>query len=395
MPPKSLHISEYTVGWLCAIEEECYAASGMLDFRHSDPYPAPTDQNDYMYGEICSHNVVIVKLPTGHTGKAGASRTAVLFSESFPTIKIYLFVGIGGGMPWNSFENKPIHLGDVVVASPTRTGLPAIVYIIDQPITQLVIAVDRVARRYNLGDSPFHDHLKLLSPENLARQGVKYNLDKFNRPDSKYDILFGPKSKHHNGDDCSGCARSDIARQSPPSDRNPEFHRGPIASGDSVIQSGEERDRLSEKYKGAICFEMEAAGVMFETHCLVIRGISDYADAHKGYKWHNYAAATAAAFARQLLYDMPTTKKLEAKRLSAQPVTARASSSLRTPLPIAEAPDSGLINDPEEVPASSAQLSNSANTTGVSAPVVAWPLAPPTPPEGQKLPRLYKRDDKY
>lgn len=38
-----------------------------------------------------------------------------------------------------------------------------------------------------------------------------------------------------------------------------------------------------------------------EKHCLVIRGFSDYADSDKSYYWQDYAAATAAAFARQFL----------------------------------------------------------------------------------------------
>jgi nucleoside phosphorylase len=35
--------------------------------------------------------------------------------------------------------------------------------------------------------------------------------------------------------------------------------------------------------------------------CLVIRGICDYADSHKNKIWQPYAAATAAAFAKELL----------------------------------------------------------------------------------------------
>jgi nucleoside phosphorylase len=35
--------------------------------------------------------------------------------------------------------------------------------------------------------------------------------------------------------------------------------------------------------------------------CLVIRGICDYADSHKNKRWQPYAAATAAAYAKELL----------------------------------------------------------------------------------------------
>ena len=35
--------------------------------------------------------------------------------------------------------------------------------------------------------------------------------------------------------------------------------------------------------------------------CLVIRGICDYADSHWNKQWQGYAAATAAAYAKELL----------------------------------------------------------------------------------------------
>jgi len=39
--------------------------------------------------------------------------------------------------------------------------------------------------------------------------------------------------------------------------------------------------------------------------CLVIRGICAYADSHKNWVWQPYAAATAAAYAKELLYVIP------------------------------------------------------------------------------------------
>lgn len=78
-------------------------------------------------------------------------------------------------------------------------------------------------------------------------------------------------------------------------------HQGTIASGDSVVQNAERRDEVSRRFHNALCFEMEAAGVIDETQCLVIRGISDYSDSHKNGIWQDYAAASAAAFAKQFL----------------------------------------------------------------------------------------------
>lgn len=46
---------------------------------------------------------------------------------------------------------------------------------------------------------------------------------------------------------------------------------------------------------------MEAAGLMDDFPCIVIRGICDYADTHKNKRWQPYAAVTAAASAKEIL----------------------------------------------------------------------------------------------
>ncbi|KIW31184.1 uncharacterized protein PV07_02852 [Cladophialophora immunda] len=49
---------------------------------------------------------------------------------------------------------------------------------------------------------------------------------------------------------------------------------------------------------------MEAAGLMDVFPCLVVRGICAYSDSHKSTEWQEYAAATAAAYAREVLLVM-------------------------------------------------------------------------------------------
>lgn len=51
---------------------------------------------------------------------------------------------------------------------------------------------------------------------------------------------------------------------------------------------------------------MEAAGLLDANFpCLVVRGISDYAGSHKNNQWQWYAAAVAAAYAKELLAILP------------------------------------------------------------------------------------------
>lgn len=82
------------------------------------------------------------------------------------------------------------------------------------------------------------------------------------------------------------------------------FHQGTILSDDFVMRNPQKRDELSAVFHDAMCFEMEAAGAMEDARCLVIRGISDYADTHKSHLWQPYAAGTAAAFAREILHKI-------------------------------------------------------------------------------------------
>lgn len=64
------------------------------------------------------------------------------------------------------------------------------------------------------------------------------------------------------------------------------------------------RDKLIAQ-KDVLCFEMEAAGLMNQFPCLVIRGICDYADSHKNKEWQGYAAMAATAYAKDLLLRIP------------------------------------------------------------------------------------------
>ncbi|KAL3474800.1 hypothetical protein BJX99DRAFT_230996 [Aspergillus californicus] len=85
---------------------------------------------------------------------------------------------------------------------------------------------------------------------------------------------------------------------------------GTIGSGNQVIKDGLSRDRINSNLGGVLCFEMEAAGVVNLLNCLVIRGICDYADAHKNKAFQPIAAAAAAACAREIFVYLPCESKV-------------------------------------------------------------------------------------
>src|SRR5580658_6264858 len=111
-----LHHHDYTVAWVCALPLEMAAAKAMLDEIHPGLPTSPKDQNTYILGRICAHNVVIACLPSGVHGATSAATVASQMLFTFQSIRFGLMVGIGGGAPTKEFD---IRLGDVVVSKPT------------------------------------------------------------------------------------------------------------------------------------------------------------------------------------------------------------------------------------------------------------------------------------
>src|SRR3984957_19183975 len=107
---------DYTVAWVCALPLEMAAAKAMLDEIHPNLPTSSKDQNTYILGRICAHNVVIACLPSGVYGTTSAATVANQMLFTFKSIRFGLMVGIGGGAP---SKEADIRLGDVVVSKPT------------------------------------------------------------------------------------------------------------------------------------------------------------------------------------------------------------------------------------------------------------------------------------
>ena len=126
-------------------------------------------------------------------------------------------------------------------------------------------------------------------------------------------MLYSDTYSHRSGKyDCRDCdLRHVVQRQ--PRDTSPSIHYGTIGSANQVVKDAVTRERLRHQF-GIICVEMEAAGLMDDFPCLVIRGICDYADSHKNKRWQPYAAATAAAYAKELLAIIPSSQTIATVR---------------------------------------------------------------------------------
>jgi hypothetical protein len=130
-------------------------------------------------------------------------------------------------------------------------------------------------------------------------------LPKFSPDLAGDDILFEAGYSHAGGDDCTSCDIVRIIQRKTRTEATPQVHYGTVASGNHVMRDGTIRNRISSEFGGVLCFELETAAMMNTFPCLVIRGICDYADSHKNERWQGYAAATAAAYAKELLLVIP------------------------------------------------------------------------------------------
>ncbi|OPB39958.1 hypothetical protein A0O28_0000370 [Trichoderma guizhouense] len=311
----------YAVGWICAIATEYVAAQAFLDERHGSPSSVSRhDNNDYTLGRIGQHNVVIAVLPDGEYGIASAASVARDMLHSFPNVRIGLMVGIGGGAPSPSHD---IRLGDIVVSAP-RDGMGGVFQydfgktiqnqsfqttgFLNQPPTVLRTAMAGLRAQH---EGEGHDiETTIREILNLKPRLKK----KYTRPDPSSDKLYQSYVVHpeNNGGSCQDVCGDDAMELVSRSMRteeedNPAIHYGLIASANQLMKNAIMRDKLATE-KGVLCFEMEAAGLMNQFPCLVIRGICDYSDSHKNKDWQGYAAMTAAAYAKDLLYRIPSNK---------------------------------------------------------------------------------------
>jgi nucleoside phosphorylase len=315
---RQLRRDEYTVGWVCALPVELAAAQEMLDEEHHDLERDPADNDDNLYalGSIGGHNVAIVCLPAGRIGNNPAAVVATQLRASFKAIRCGLMVGIGGGVP---SAEADVRLGDVVVSQPhqafggvaqydsgktTPSGF-ARIGSLNSPPQILLSAVAKVRANELRGRSQLSTHISKL--ERIA---------KFQRVKAGPDVLFEAAYDHIGGHTCDQCSvnRHEM-RQPRESEEEVVVHYGIIASGNQVMRSAAERDKVSAELGGVLCFEMEAAGLMNSFPCLVIRGICDYADSHKNKRWQPYAAATAAACAKEVLSVIPPSKVEAEKKI--------------------------------------------------------------------------------
>lgn len=309
---------DYTIGIICALPIELAAAVKMLDKEHPRLSQNPGDDNSYRFGQIEDHNVVIGCLAAGRIGLVSAASVALKMKSSFKCVRFGLMIGIGGGVPSDEHD---IRLGDVVISKPAGQHGGVVQYdlgktrpngkfertgSLSSPPDALLTTLTDVIAAQEMDELNIAAHLS-----QLAQKLPAYGL-----PAKLTDDLYQPNYLHVSGKTCYDCGKENLVQREERSNSVPAVHYGTIASGNRVMKDAVERDAISQALGGVLCFEMEAAGLMNNFPCLVIRGISDYSDSHKNDGWQRYAAATAAAFAKELLNHLAPTKVAQTKTIS-------------------------------------------------------------------------------
>jgi nucleoside phosphorylase len=334
--------NEFEIAIICTLPLEADAVETLFD-EHYDELghvygKQAGDLNAYLTGRISGHHVVLAYMPT--MGNRSAATVARGLQVSFTGIKLALVVGICGGVPFSSDRTELI-LGDVIISD------SVIEYDFGRQYPdgfQRRSDVKETLGQSNQEIRALLNHLRTHRTRNRVQEQISQHLEyirehkgsDWNYPGTTHDVLFEASycHKHYQPSSVAKCICTDckssqdsVCEQALRSDckaigctgelvqrcrlgadsPEPLVHIGTIASANTVMNSGERRDRLAEK-EGVIGFEMEGDGVWNNLPCVIIKGACDYADSHKNKMWQNYAAATAASCTKAFLEYWTTQK---------------------------------------------------------------------------------------
>lgn len=167
---------------------------------------------------------------------------------------------------------------------------------LNKPPKILLKAVELLQSDQDFGEGEMKQYI-----DEVAKKSTKLPaLKDYQFPGRDQDQLFKANYHHVKGEDCSTCDVEGTEKRLCRESDDPVVHYGLIASGNAVMRFAQRRDELRDAWNVS-CFEMEAAGLMDDFPCIVIRGICDYSDDHKHKLWQPYSAVVASAYAKDLL----------------------------------------------------------------------------------------------
>ncbi|KDN60507.1 hypothetical protein CSUB01_06094 [Colletotrichum sublineola] len=340
------HRDDFRIAVICALPLEYDAITFAVDEFWPANTGTPGNHHAYKTGRIGSHNVVLLLLP--NMGKASAASAAASLRSIYTGIEMAILTGICGGVP-SPGTNNEVMLGDVIISKSIVqydlgrqypgefASKDTVEDSLGRPNKEIRHLISTFETRRGRGD------LQLRAAEILTeirRKAVDDGEEAlYQQPSFKEDLLFEPEYLHRHRDGQQNCACSDLGacgaarnasceklqcdeRRLVPRKRLMTDHQrdggltrdlrvfvGRIGSGDTVMKSGADRDRIAAEH-GLVAFEMEGAGVWDEIPCVIVKAVCDYADSHKNKSWQNYAAATAASTTKALLEHYKSTRTI-------------------------------------------------------------------------------------
>jgi nucleoside phosphorylase len=335
------HRDEFEVALFCALPKESNAITSIFDGFWGDYGKVQSDGNSYKTGWIGGHNVVLVFAP--NMGKVASSSVAAQLKISFTRIRLCLVAGICGGVPTRTSSGE-IFLGDVLISSTLKQFDFGRLY--SDGLKPKDTIVDNLGRPNPEIRSFLHGIQAGGSLEQLVNQTASYLQDLSEQKRLRCpteDTLYPPHSRHKHQDPraCEICAEcknptDPVCEQAlktsctelgcnttlpvfrsrsslEPLSHSwtipiPSIHFGCFASGDCVVKSGLDRDRIATQ-NNVIGFEMEGAGVWDQLPTIIVKSVCDYADSHKNKVWQEYAALTAAASVKAILNAWPVSER--------------------------------------------------------------------------------------
>ncbi|KAL4746441.1 hypothetical protein BDW72DRAFT_197701 [Aspergillus terricola var. indicus] len=318
--------ADFTIAWFCPSRLELVVAREMFDYAYGK-HPQtlhPFDTNAYELGKIGRNNVVIVCLysapaPTTDLPEKDRYSTAETvykqMKATFVSLRVGLFVAVGSGIPYGLND---IRLGDVVVGTPDREFWGVVGLALESASGSASSALDS-GRMNLLSTKEGYSHLLTTATHALAADltlGVPSKITSYLSkmfewypekravyayPGAADDVFVRTEYKcgfHHSSNKQTAIpqpARADCTR--------PVVHSGTIAVTNKPVTDVRVRDRWSESLGIKGLLSISGAGRLDRTQIpmLFVCGVGDYADSCGDGRWSGYAAATAAAYAKELL----------------------------------------------------------------------------------------------
>ncbi|KAL7955575.1 nucleoside phosphorylase domain-containing protein [Trichoderma compactum] len=279
-----------------------------------DPYGrAHWDTGAYAAGQVGGHDVVLALLP--NMGTVSAAGAAANFRSSYSAVKLTLLVEICGGAQGTGADE--ILLGDGVIGKTVIQHTLGRQYpnefVTKDTVPKTHFETERGRRHLQQKAGQYLRDLQSSAIQERHRYGYRY-------PGVSEDKLFAAnyRHKHRASQKCKCnqetdglceeaaqalgstlmCDKGQLVRREPllmkkdlesADAQCPEIFVGCVASGDTVMKSGEHRGRIARQRD------------IIAVPCVIVKGICDFADSHKNKVWQPFAAARATSVMKAIV----------------------------------------------------------------------------------------------